>query len=61
MGSPYWDLATLCNQGKFTTIQAENLLSLYQNKGQALDLKTLSDYRDILNALSTFWMAALAS
>jgi thiamine kinase len=61
MGSPYWDLATLCNQGKFTTIQAENLLSLYQNKGQALDVKTLSDYRDILNALSTFWMAALAS
>ncbi|MFT5809252.1 MAG: thiamine kinase-like enzyme [Gammaproteobacteria bacterium] len=60
MGSPYWDLATLCNQGKFTTIQAENLLSLYHNKDQALDSKTLSDYRDILNALSVFWMAALA-
>jgi thiamine kinase len=59
MASPYWDLATLCNEGKFTPSQAENLLSLYQNKDQALDLKILSDYRDILNALSVFWMAAL--
>ena len=61
MASPYWDLATLCNQGQFTTNQAENLLSLYQSKGQTLDASLLSDYRDILNALSVFWMAALAN
>lgn len=60
MASPYWDLATLCNEGQFTVSQAENLLSLYENKGQALDLKILSYYRDLLNALSTFWMTALA-
>lgn len=60
MASPYWDLATLCNEGQFTASQAENLLSLYQNKDEFLDLKTLSNYRDILNALSVFWMAALA-
>jgi thiamine kinase-like enzyme len=59
MASPYWDLATLCNEGKFTPSQAENMLTTYQTKGQALDLKILSDYRDILNALSAFWMAAL--
>ncbi len=61
MASPYWDLATLCNEGKFTASQAENLLSLYQNKGQNFDLKTLCDYRDILNALSVFWMAAIVN
>jgi thiamine kinase-like enzyme len=60
MASPYWDLATLCNQGQFTSSQAEDLLSLYQNKAQVLDSNVLSDYRDILNALSTFWMTALA-
>ncbi|MFT6390118.1 MAG: hypothetical protein ACJAUP_003519 [Cellvibrionaceae bacterium] len=59
MASPYWDLATLCNEGKFTPTQAEKMLTTYQTKGQALDLKILSDYRDILNALSAFWMAAL--
>jgi thiamine kinase-like enzyme len=61
MASPYWDLATLCNEGKFTASQAENLLSLYQNDYQTLELKTLDDYRDILNALSVFWMAALVN
>ena len=59
MASPYWDLATLCNEGKFTATQAENLLSLYQNRDQSLNIKALNDYRDILNALSVFWMSAL--
>jgi thiamine kinase-like enzyme len=61
MASPYWDLATLCNEGKFTEVQAENLLSLYQNKDQSLNLKVLSDYREILSALSIFWLAAFAN
>ncbi len=56
MASPYWDLATLCNEGQFTPKQAENLLRLYQNEEQQLDLKILNDYRDILNVLSVFWM-----
>jgi thiamine kinase-like enzyme len=60
MASPYWDLATLCNEGKLTEVQAEKLLSLYQNKGQSLNLKILNDYRDILKALSIFWLAAFA-
>ena len=61
MGPPYWDLATLCNQGLFTPNQAENLLRLYQNGARPLDPKILNDYRDILNALSTFWMAAFTN
>ena len=59
MVSPYWDLATLCNEGQFTMSQSEQLLNLYQNRGQILDTKILNDYRDILNALSNFWMTAL--
>lgn len=60
MASPYWDLATLCNQGQFTPSNADNLLSLYQNKSKDLNSGVLSNYRDILNALSAFWMVALA-
>ena len=58
MATPYWDLATLCNEGKFTVFQAENLLSLYHDKEQSLEIKVLNDYRDILSALSNFWLVA---
>jgi thiamine kinase-like enzyme len=58
MASPYWDLATLCNQAQFSPSQVENLLRLYRNGDRSLDLKMLTDYRDILNVLSIFWMAA---
>lgn len=61
MASPYWDLATLCNEGDFTIFQAENLLSLYQSKDQLLNIKALNDYRDILSALSVFWMSAFVN
>ena len=61
MASPYWDLATLCNQAGFTPDQEESLLKLYQINGSILDLILLKKYRDLLDALSTFWMAAFTS
>jgi thiamine kinase-like enzyme len=60
MASPYWDLATLCNEGKLTVFQAENLLNLYQGKEQSLNIKVLNVYRNILSTLSIFWLTAFA-
>ncbi len=60
MASPYWDLATLCNEAQFDRQQSRRLLRAYCAGGEAMKEATLFDYRDLLKLLSDCWMAALA-
>ncbi len=60
MASPYWDLATICNEAGLDTARSRLLLQTYCADGPAMQESTLSDYREILKLLSDCWMAALA-
>jgi len=60
MASPYWDLATLCNEARLDRQQSIRLLQAYCVGGEAMKESTLFDYRDLLKLLSDCWMAALA-
>ena len=55
--SPYWDLATLCNTARFDLQQSQNLLELYNAKGNSLKLNVLCNYQRILQFLTVCWMA----
>jgi len=57
MASPYWDLATLCNAAKLDQTQCAWLITEYGNHRLNLVPEILSDYRYMLNVLSTCWMA----
>ena len=60
MASPYWDLATLCNEAQLDRQQSRRLLQAYCVGGATMKESTLFDYRDLLKLLSDCWMAALA-
>jgi thiamine kinase-like enzyme len=60
MASPYWDLATLCNEADLNPVQSRRLLQAYCADAPAMQESTLFDYREILNLFSDCWMAALA-
>lgn len=58
MASPYWDIATLCNAAQLTSPQAEKFLNLYQTGEKSLNSNELNKYRDVLHALTNYWMIA---
>jgi thiamine kinase-like enzyme len=60
MASPYWDLATLCNEANLDLGQSRRLLQAYCAGGAAMKESTLFDYRGLLKLFSDCWMAALA-
>lgn len=60
MASPYWDLATLCNEANLDLEQSRRLLQAYCVGGAAMKESTLFDYRGLLKLLGDLWMAALA-
>jgi thiamine kinase-like enzyme len=60
MASPYWDLATLCNEAQLDRQQSIRLMQAYCIGGRAMKESTLFDYRGLLKLLSDCWMAALA-
>jgi thiamine kinase-like enzyme len=60
MASPYWDLATLCNEAEYDRQQSRRLLRAYCVGGASMKESTLFDYQDLLKLLSDCWMAALA-
>jgi len=60
MASPYWDLATLCNEAQLDRQQSIRLMQAYCVGGEAMKESTLFDYRNLLKLLSECWMAALA-
>ncbi len=60
MASPYWDLATLCNEAQLDHQQSIRLMQAYCIGGEAMKESALFDYRDLLKLLSDCWMAALA-
>jgi thiamine kinase-like enzyme len=61
MASPYWDLATLCNEAQLDRQQSIRLMQAYCVGGVAMQESTLFDYRDLLKLLSDCWIAALAT
>lgn len=60
MASPYWDLASLCNEAELDLDQSRRLLRAYCVGGRALQESTLFDYRGMLKLLGDCWMAAFA-
>jgi thiamine kinase len=60
MASPYWDLATLCNEANLDLAQSRRLLQAYCVGGAAMKESALFDYRGLLKLLGDCWMAALA-
>lgn len=62
MASPFWDIATICNQAEFDDAKAaEFLATICSNKSNfepSKHLKLLIDYRNILSAVSQCWLSA---
>ena len=59
MASPYWDLATLCNEADLDLAQSRRLLQAYCAGDRPMKESTLFDYRGLLKLLTDCWMAAL--
>lgn len=59
MASPYWDLATICNNAGFDYRQCRQLLDVYCGGAGVMEESLLFDYRNLLQLLSDCWMAAL--
>jgi thiamine kinase-like enzyme len=60
MASPYWDLATLCNEAELDRVQSRRLLQVYCADGAEMKESLLFDYRGLLRLFSECWMAAFA-
>ena len=58
MASPFWDIATVCNEGNFNDAQAKSFLKKIINQASKKDIKLLSHYRDLLGGLSLCWYGA---
>ena len=58
MASPYWDLATLCNAARLSSVQAAEFLHSYCADAPGMEESTLCDYRCLLQLLSDCWMNA---
>jgi len=58
MASPYWDLATICNSGKYEELHCRQLLAAYSNDLDPVNLQILQHYREILSVLNDCWMSA---
>ncbi len=57
MASPYWDLATICNSGKYEESHCRQLLAAYNSEKDRLNLQTLQQYREVLSVLNDCWMS----
>ena len=60
MASPYWDLATLCNEADLDQQQSRRLLQAYCAGGPAMKESLLFDYRGLLKLFTDCWMSLLA-
>jgi len=58
MASPFWDIALICNSGKFDALQSEIFLKMVLENTQVKDLQRLNEYRFITKAVSDCWQAA---
>ena len=59
MASPYWDLATLCNEADLNLEQSRQLLQVYCAGDAAMQESRLFDYRGLLKLLTDCWMLLL--
>ena len=58
MASPFWDIATLCNEAKFNDEQAHLFLSKVMSDSRDDDFECLQKYRSIVKTISHFWTTA---
>jgi thiamine kinase-like enzyme len=58
MASPFWDIATICNEAKFDDEQAKCFLKKVLSDSSDDDFKCLLIYRLIVQTVSHFWYAA---
>ncbi len=58
MASPFWDIATLCNEGTFNDMQANDFLSKFINTPTKKEIELLAHYRFLLKGLSQCWQGA---
>ena len=56
MASPYWDLATLCNEARFDHEQSSRFLRDYCAGDRSMKESALFMYRELLQLLSDCWM-----
>lgn len=56
LSSPYWDIATLCNNARLEQQHCRHLLSLYSNMIDVLRLENLYGYQYILQLLTISWL-----
>lgn len=59
MASPYWDLATLCNEAELDLDQSRRLLQAYSAGGPPMQESRLFDYRGLLKLFTDCWMSLL--
>lgn len=56
--SPYWDLATLCNEAAFDESAADEILEIYAGGKSNLQARQLNRYRTLLRFLGDCWFRA---
>ncbi len=57
LSSPYWDIATICNNARLVHRQCQHLLSLYNDRIDKLRLENLFGYQYMLQLLTISWLA----
>lgn len=59
LASPYWDLATLCNELQLDDAAASELLLIYRAGDSGFNDRQLTIYRTLLSFLSDCWLQAI--
>ncbi len=61
MTSPYWDLATLCNDARLGPEHCRKFLNSYNNTVMDVDFEYLRGYQFMLQVLTVGWMAVFSA
>lgn len=61
LASPYWDIATVCNELDFNNTQAAEFLACYSDENAGFSEQQLQLYRTLLRFLSDCWLRAFHS
>ena len=56
LASPYWDIATVCNELNFDNTRAAEFLSIYSGSERGFSEQQLHIYRRLLGFLSDCWL-----
>lgn len=62
MASPFWDIATVCNEAKFNDDASKSFLNkVLEDTNEEDDVKCLQTYQSLVKTVSHFWYAAYIS